>query len=170
MNPEEPTDAAALGACGHVRRNVEVGEPVPYARLVRREDREVFRLDGVHVAFVGDTESASAGVLDVVCVECFGGGAWAGIVAALDVTARRRGEHGSCALVACNLRIDYGPCRDFEDVAVVRGVTEVIVLRPTRNKKEGDEKETLIGEEYYPLTNHHCSKVMSIRGTTGRLS
>lgn len=81
MHPEERTDAAPVGARGHVRRDLEVSVAVPHTGLVCREDREVFRLDLVDVAFVSDAERAAARVLDVVRVEGDGGRAWAGVVA-----------------------------------------------------------------------------------------
>ena len=52
MNPEKCTDASSIGARWHAFRYLKVCKPGPNTSVVHAENREIFRLNGAHVALV----------------------------------------------------------------------------------------------------------------------
>ena len=70
MDPEEGADAvAAVRASRHVGGDLEVVLQVPRACVDDTEDDKVLRLDVREIVLVGDAESATRRIVDVVGVD-----------------------------------------------------------------------------------------------------
>ena len=73
---------------------------------------------------------------------------------------------GGSALVARELAVDFTPGRKLEEVALVRRVVFVTMLKSSLRRSELHRRSYIKQQ----LTNHHWSKSMLYRGTCGRLS
>jgi len=152
MDPMPGTDTAAIGTRRHVLGDREWGVDIPNAQVVNTENDQILRLEAVRIGRVRNGECAALHVINAGSMELGSRVAGARVFTLTNISRSLR----TCppfggTLVASQLGVRDTTGREFEEIAVIRGVAQVAMEPPLIESVllEGGHGPVVVGERLH---------------------
>jgi len=133
VNPEKSTYTTTLWTSRHTSRHLKLRKPRPHTSLINTKNSEILRLNIRHIALVRNTQRTSFQIVEPISMILLSGRLGAdvvGIIGISDITTFGRSEERGSAFVASDFDSGRFASWEFEDVAWIGRVGEVVVEPP----------------------------------------